>query len=195
MAIGHFKGEHIMVQRYTRAAIWLHWIVALLIVANVTLAWVWPNLGNARPAIDLHKSIGITVLGLAIMRLLWRLTHTPPPLPGGYAKWEARASHAAHWLLYLVIFAMPLTGWIMDSAWKDAASHPMYLFGLFEWPRIGAVTRLDPALREKFHQGFGNAHILFSYILYALFGLHVAGALKHQWLDGTKELQRIGVGR
>lgn len=186
-----------MVARYTKPAIALHWLIAIGIVTNVALAWIWPLLADekVRPAIDAHKSVGITVLGLAIMRLLWRLTHKPPPLPTGYARWEHIASHAAHWLLYLVIFAMPLTGWIMDSAWKDAGTHPMFLFGLFEWPRIGFFLHLDPATKEHMHDLFGAAHGLFADLLYILFVLHVAGALKHQFLDKEDEFQRMWPGK
>ena len=171
----------------------LHWLIAAGIIANVTLAWVWPHLADerVRPVIDIHKSIGITVLGLAIMRLLWRVTHRPPASPSTYQRWEIKASHVTHWLLYALIFAMPLTGWIMDSAWKDAATHPMQLFGLFQWPRIGAIMQLEPTARDRVHDLFGAAHVWFSYILYVLFGLHVAGALKHQWVDGEPELQRM----
>ena len=183
--------------RYTNAAIALHWLIAIGIIANVSLAWIWPLLADesVRPAIDTHKSIGITVLGLAIMRLLWRLTHQPPALPTGYAKWEVTASHVTHWLLYAIIFAMPLTGWIMDSAWKDAATHPMHWFDLFEWPRIGFVMALPHAQKEGLHDAFGTAHRLAGYALYGLFALHVAGALKHQWVDRQQELQRMGLFR
>ena len=179
-------------QRYTGLAIALHWLVAAGIIANVALAWIWPHLADAgvRPAIDTHKSIGITVLGLAILRLLWRMTHRPPALPPAYRRWEVRAAHAVHWALYVVLFAMPLTGWIMDSAYKDAAVHPMYWFGLFEWPRIGAILHMAAVPKAKIHDGFGAAHVAFSYLLYLLFALHIAGALKHQF-QGERELQRM----
>ena len=182
--------------RYTGPAIALHWLIAIGIIANVALAWIWPHLADAsvRPAIDTHKSIGITVLGLAIMRLLWRLTHRPPPLPAPYKGWEVGASHMVHWLLYALIFAMPLTGWIMDSAYKNAAATPMYWFGLFEWPRIGAILHMAPSPRDQVHDGFGAAHVWLSYGVYALVALHVAGALKHQWWDGHCELQRMMPG-
>lgn len=182
-----------MVQRYTKTAMVLHWIVALLIISNVALAWIWPNLPDAdvRPAINLHKSIGITILGLAILRILWRFGHRPPSLPLGYARWEVAASHVVHWGLYAILFAMPLTGWIMDSAYEHAATTPMYWFGLFQWPRLGFILALDPATKKAVHDGFGAAHGLIAWAVYALFALHVAGALKHQWLDGTKELQRM----
>ena len=179
--------------RYTGPAIVLHWLIALGVIANVALAWIWPHLADAqvRPAIDTHKSIGITILGLAIMRLLWRLTHRPPALPDSYKRWEVGASHAVHWLLYLLIFAMPLTGWIMDSAYKDAATHPMFWFGLFEWPRIGAILHMAPGPRDAVHDGFGAAHSLLAWGVYALVALHLAGALKHQWWDKHRELQRM----
>lgn len=182
-----------MVQRYSNVAIVLHWLVAALIVTNVALAWIWPVLPDAqvRPAIDLHKSIGITILGLALLRILWRFGHRPPPLPRGYAGWEVAASHIVHWGLYAILFAMPLTGWIMDSAWKDAETHPMHWFGLFEWPRIAFFEHLAPATRDHMHDLFGAGHVWGAYALYTLFFLHVGGALKHQWLDGEAELQRM----
>jgi cytochrome b561 len=79
----------------------------------------------------------------------------------------------------------------MDSAWKDAATHPMAWFGLFQWPRIGFIMTLQPGLRETLHIMFGAAHVWLSYLLYLLFALHLAGALKHQLLDGDAELQRM----
>lgn len=187
-----------MVHRYTRTAILLHWAIALLVTANIALAWIWPYwLADAqvRPAIDLHKSIGITILGLALLRVLWRFSHRPPSLPRGYARWEVRTSHITHFLLYAILFAMPLSGWIMDSAYEHAAETPMYWFGLFQWPRLGFIMQLDPATKKSVHDGFARAHELISYLVYALFFLHVAGALKHQFIDGTKELQRMWPGR
>lgn len=185
-----------MERRYSGVAILLHWLIAAGIVANVALAWIWPRLADeqVRPAIDTHKSIGITLLGLAIMRLLWRWTHRPPAMPDNYRRWEVRAAHATHWLLYALMFAMPLSGWIMDSAYKDAASHPMFLFGLFEWPRIGPILHLPSATRDAVHDGFAAVHTYASWLLYALFALHVGGALKHE-LDGHRELRRMMPGR
>lgn len=177
--------------RYTRIAMVLHWIVALLILVNVGLAWAWPYVADesVRPLIDNHKSIGITVLGLVLLRILWRIGHRPPAMPG-YARWERAAAHAVHLLLYVVMLGMPLTGWIMDSAWEAAASHPMYWFGAFEWPRLGFVMALDPDTKKAIHDGFGAAHGYLAFLLYGLFALHVAGALKHQ-LQGHRELQRM----
>jgi cytochrome b561 len=181
-------------ERYGRPAILLHWIIAVLIVANVTLALCVDALpdGWVRPVIDTHKSIGITVLGLALLRLLWRLSHPAPPLPKSYPRWERRAAHLAHVCLYLLIFALPLSGWMHDSAWKDAATHPMRWFYLFEWPRIGWIMQVAPPAKEALHTLFGRVHTALGYVLYALVAAHVAGALKHQWIDKHPELQRIG---
>jgi len=183
------------IQRYSRPAMILHWAIAFCIVFNVMLAWLWqlellPD-AKVRSAIDWHKSIGIVVLGLAIMRLLWRYAQKPPPLPAGFQKWEIRLSGFTHVLLYVIMLGMPLSGWIMDSAWKDAASHPMIFMNLFEWPRIGFIMALDPDTKKTIHDSFGEMHEIGSYLLYALFTMHVAGALKHQWLDKQPELQRM----
>ena len=183
--------------RYTTTAIVLHWLIALLIAVNVGLALTvgWFPDSAVRTVIDTHKSTGITVLGLVLVRLIWRYRHAPPALPAGYPAWERRAAHAAHIALYALILALPLSGWLHDSAWKDAASHPMSLFGTVPWPRIGWITSLEPGLKEQLHDRFGALHAWLGYALYALFAAHVAGALKHQWLDRHRELQRMWPGK
>lgn len=188
-------------QRFTKTAIWLHWIIAIGVLSNIALAWIWP-LGDhndaiavyVRPMIDVHKSTGVTILGLAVLRLLWRLSHKPPAFPASYRPWEATAAHIVHWGLYFAIFAMPITGWVMDSAWKDAAANPMHFFGTFEWPRLGFIMAMAPDTKEWIHTVFGEAHEWIAKLIYVLFVLHVAGALKHQF-QGHAELQRMGVGR
>ncbi len=180
-------------QRYTGPAIVLHWTVSVLIFINIALALSVDSLPDAwqRPDINLHKSIGITVLGLAIMRLLWRVSHRPPALPPNYAPWEKTAAHAAHWILYGLIFLMPISGWLHDSAFKDAAQHPLVLFGVIPWFRIGLVQNQDPATKAFLHGLFGQIHTSLAYVIYAMVGVHIAGALKHQFLDKQPELQRM----
>jgi cytochrome b561 len=179
--------------RYTATAIVLHWVIALFMIVNVALALSVDHLPDnaVRPVIDLHKSIGITVLGLALLRVLWRLSHTPPPLDGRSPLWERRLAHAAHFLLYGLMLALPLSGWLHDSAWKLADAHPLELFGLIPFPRLHVVTALDPSLKEHLHGVFGRWHSWFADALYVLVALHLGGALKHQLFDGTPELQRM----
>ncbi len=181
------------VLRYTRIAVVLHWVIALLIVCNVALALSADSLPDnwVRPVIDTHKSIGITVLGLGLLRLLWRAGHPAPPLPVDYPHWQRIAAHAVHFLLYGLILALPLSGWMHDSAWKDAATHPMSLFNLVPWPRISWIQNLAPGEKERLHTVFGSAHTWLGYGLYALLALHVGAALKHQFLDKHRELQRM----
>jgi cytochrome b561 len=103
------------------------------------------------------------------------------------------AAHVAHWVLYGLMLALPISGWIHDSAWKDAATHPMQLFGLVPWPRIGFIEAIEPTLKDVLHTRFGELHVYLGYVLYVLLALHIGGALKHQWLDHEKELQRMAL--
>ena len=179
--------------KYTRTAMLLHWIIAALMICNVVLGLSADSLPDdwVRPVIDTHKSIGITVLGLALLRILWRVSHKPPPLSQDFPRWERGAAHLAHFLLYLLMIALPLSGWMHDSAWKDAATHPMSLFGLVPWPRIGLIMNLDPAVKEPLHDQFGALHTWLGYGLYALLAMHIGGALKHQWIDRKSVLKRM----
>ncbi len=125
--------------RYTRTAMVLHWVIAVLIICNVVLglsagldAGRLDPPGGRYAQVDRHHRIG-----LALLRILWRVSHRPPPLPREFPSWERMAAHVAHFLLYLLMIALPLSGWAHDSAWIAAASHPMRYFNLFEFPRIG----------------------------------------------------------
>jgi cytochrome b561 len=197
----HESSDEVLIEdrlRYTHIAMLLHWVIALLIVANIALglsAALLPSSilsdSGVRMVIDTHKSIGITVLGLAILRVLWRLTHRPPPLPSVFAGWEKATAHAAHIALYVLIFALPLSGWMHDSAWSAAASHPMTLFGVVPWPRIGFLMHFEPGFQEQVHTQLGTLHTLCGYALYAVLALHILGALKHQWIDRHPVLGRM----
>jgi cytochrome b561 len=165
--------------------------VALLIIVNVGLAWSWDYVSkqSAGPLFQNHKAIGLTVLGLAILRLLWRLSHTPPAFPRDYAQWEKTLAHVVHWGLYVVMFGLPLSGWLMVSAAKEF--HPTIYFGMFQIPPIGWIAGLDPASKASMHELFEGMHGVLAKFLYLLFFLHVAGALKHQLIDKQSEIQRM----
>jgi cytochrome b561 len=179
--------------RYTRTAVLLHWLIAVLIIGNVLLAWVTEGLPDpmVRPAVDLPKSIGLTVLGLALLRVLWRWTHKPPPLPDSYPRLERLGAHTAHLLLYGLMLALPISGWIHDSAFKDAAQHPLTLFWTVPWFRIGAIQALPPEVKEPFHSAWFQIHTALGYALYGLLALHVLGALKHEFVNRQPEFGRI----
>ena len=180
-------------QRYTLIAIVLHWLVAVVAIVAASLPWLWPHLADesVRPVINLHKSLGITILGLALMRILWRISHAPPPLPDSYARHEQLLAKWVHRLLYGLILVLPISGWVMDSAYRDAALFPMPFFGLFEWPRLGPILTMDPSVRESIHSNFGALHVYMSWALYVLVALHIVGALKHQVIDGNPALRRM----
>ena len=184
------------IHRYSRAAVFFHWLIAVMIIVNVVLAWTWDSLSkpDAQAVVNIHKSIGLTVLGLALLRLLWRFSHRPPAYPTTYARWETVLSHVVHGLLYLVMFGLPLTGYIMDSAPK-AAERPIIWFGLFKFPHLGTIMNMAPEQRHQVHEFFEQAHGLSADALYVLLFLHVAGALKHQFIDREKEVQRMSWGR
>ena len=119
--------------RYTRPAVILHWLIAVLITINVAFMLSVDLVAeeSVRFMYDTHKSIGITVFGLVILRVLWRLTHRPPALPAVYKRWEVTASKWTHGILYFIMIFMPLSGWLHDGAWDAAAEIKLTYFGLF----------------------------------------------------------------
>ena len=183
-----------MTERYTRIAIVFHWVIAAFVVANIALAWtfkIWDDRPWTQSVTNTHKTIGITVLGLALMRLLWRIAHRPPPLSPAIPRWQAVAARTGHAALYFLIIAMPLSGWIYDSAWEYAADVPIDFFGLFEMPRIAWVADMPAGPKKEVDELFHHVHEWLSYLLYVLLAAHLAGALKHQYFDRIPTLQRM----
>jgi cytochrome b561 len=168
--------------RYTHTAMALHWLLAALIVANFALGIYMHELPFSMTRLQLynwHKWAGVVILTLSAARLLWRLTHRPPahlPMPA----WQSRAAHAAHLALYVLFFAVPLAGW----AYSSAAGFPVVLFGVLPLPDFVPVQReLSEVLKEM--------HATLAMTLAVLVLVHVAGAIKHQWLDRDGLLQRM----
>ncbi len=150
---------------------------------QVIIAW---RMGGGRTPegfalIQLHKSIGITVLLLSLVRLAWRLTHRPPPLPAGMATWEKVLAKVAHVGLYVIMIGLPITGWIMVSASRIQV--PTLLYGVIPWPHVPGLAHLAEPAKSAWH-GFGETgHEVLAWGAYVLVALHVAGALKHQLLS------------
>jgi cytochrome b561 len=168
--------------RYGYVAQTLHWVVVGLLIVQVTLGKIGEGLplGLDKLAIlTRHKSVGITILGLAVIRLAWRLYDRPPPLRP-MPRWQLLAARLNHWVLYALLFAMPLTGWMMSSA----SNYPVSWFGLVQLPDFVAPDR---SLKEQFEE----IHELLAKILIALALLHTAAALKHQFIDRDGLLFRM----
>ena len=172
--------------RYSTTAIALHWGLALLIVANFSLGAYMSDLPFSMTRLKLynwHKWAGVSILVLSALRLLWRLTHRPPadmPMP----QWQSRVAHAAHTALYVLFFAVPLAGW----AYSSAAGFPIVLFGVLPLPDFVAPDR---ALSETIKP----LHGALAFALAGVVLLHVAGALKHHFIERDGLLQRMLPGR
>jgi len=176
-------------QRYGLVPQLLHWLVVLLLALQFLLAELAEDLPDGLEKLAMlsrHKSIGITILGLAALRVAWRLIDRPPPLPA-MPGWQRIAAHVTHWGLYAALFAMPLSGWMMSSA----ANYPVSWFGLFQLPDlVGASHDLHETL-EEVHETLAGA-------LLVLAAVHVLAALKHQFVDRDGLLSRMlpwGVSR
>ncbi len=179
---------------YNTVAVLLHWTIAVLIITNVGYAWYANALHGLQkiPPLQVHKSIGITVLLLSLARLGWRLANPPPPLSADLKPWERWLAHAVHLLFYVVMIGLPLTGWAMVSASATIKIYPITFFGFGHWPAIAPLSHLPHDQMKQAHETFETAHgLLAKLIVYLLFPLHVAGALKHQFLDKDNELARM----
>jgi cytochrome b561 len=175
-------------ERYTTTAIVFHWLIAVLIVGTFTLGLVMTDIPGFSPTklryYSWHKWAGVTVLLLAALRLLWRLKNRPPALPEAMPAWQRRAAHGLHHLLYLLIFAVPLSGYFYTLA----TGFPVVYFGLFQLPVLIAK---DPALAEILK----GVHYWLTMLLAALVALHVLAALKHQLIDRDGTMRRMLPGR
>lgn len=151
---------------YSRVAMWFHCTIAALVIVNLAIGLLHDVIGG----MAIHKAMGITVLALTAGRVAWRLTHRPPPLPAHTPAWERGVAHATHWTLYLLMIAMPVTGWLMVSG--GPTRRPLTWFGLFDIPYLP----VGPATG-----GFGQeAHELLGWLMLGLVVLHVAAALRHR---------------
>ena len=168
--------------RYTHTAIALHWLLGVAILVSLGVGLTMTELPISPLRLRLynwHKWAGITILTLSAMRLLWRLTHRPPPdVP--MPRWQQRAAHATHALLYVLFFAVPLAGW----AYSSAAGFPVVWFGVLPLPDLVAPDKPLAASLKLVHR-------LLAYSLGGLVMLHIGAGLKHQLLDRDGLLMRM----
>lgn len=172
-----------MPRAYTRTAIALHWLIALLILATLPLGLTMTGMDLSPQKLKFyawHKWLGVTVFGLAVLRLLWRAGHSVPPLPQSMPAWQRRVAHGLHWALYVLMLAIPLAGWLMSSA---KGFQTVYL-GVLPIPDLLSKN-------EALGEILAWVHAALAYTLIALIVVHVAAALKHHFIDGDDILRRM----
>ena len=168
-------------ERYSRGAIAFHWTIAVLVIFNLVVGLLHESVPALRALMPAHKAVGITVLALTLGRILWRVTYRPPPLPLGMPGWERAAAHVSHWAFYLLLFALPLTGWAMVS--PGVAKRPLSWFGLFDVPPLP----VSDATSDVAHTG----HVVLGWLFAVLVVIHVAAALRHHFLLRDAVLGRM----
>jgi cytochrome b561 len=172
-----------MVRRYTATAIALHWLIALLVACSATLGLYMADLPLSPSKLQYyswHKWIGVSIFIFAILRVLWRLTHTAPSMPSAMPRWERGAAAVSHLLLYVLVIVIPLSGWLMSSA---LGVQTVYL-GVLPLPDLVAKDKILGEQLKLVHAGL-------NWTLAALVGLHVAGALRHHFVSRDDVLQRM----
>jgi cytochrome b561 len=192
--------------RYTKTAIILHWLIAIFIALMFGLGWFMADLPKEAPKqlaydlfdlgvytwqlaeeasprtfyFNLHKSLGLTVLALIVLRVLWRITHTPPAALSSYKAIEKKVATATHHSLYLLMLAVPVTGLIMAINSK---------YGV-KWFGIDVIAGLDNKPVRDF---FECTHEFVGIVLLVLIGIHLLGALKHKFIDKDDTMSRISL--
>ena len=189
---------------YTKTAKVLHWLIAIGIFGMFALGWFMSELPKEAPKqiaydlfnlgvytwnlseeisprtfyFNLHKSIGVTIFALILIRILWRITHRPPALLASYKAWESKLASGAHHLLYLLMVALPLSGIIMATYSK---------YGI-KWFGLELIKGLDNKdMRELFYE----AHEIIGLIILLVIIVHIIGALKHKFIDKDGTLKRM----
>ncbi|MFM9912600.1 MAG: cytochrome b [Methylophilaceae bacterium] len=191
-------------QRYTKVAIILHWLIALMIFGMFAVGWFMADLPKDAPKVasfdlfdlglymvqlpeaisprsyyfNLHKSFGVMVLALVLFRIYWKLTHKAPALPASIIGWQRKAASASHHLLYMLMFLMPASGLIMATYSK---------YGV-KWFGIPLIKGLD---NEPLREVFKSAHEAIAVILISLIAIHVLAALKHKFVDKDEVMGRM----
>lgn len=167
---------------YTRTAVALHWLVAILVIGAFMLGVSMTDMPISPLRVRMynwHKWVGVTVLALATLRLLWRLTHAAPaflPMPA----WQRVAAHALHLALYALMFLQPISGWI----YSNAVGYPIVYLGMFPLPTLVAKSKEIAAVWLQVHKACGG--MIFIAVI-----LHVLAALKHQFINRDGTLRRM----
>ena len=192
--------------RYTKTAVLLHWLIAICIFGMFALGWYMSDLPKEAPKqmaydlfdwgiytwqlgeevsprtfyFNLHKSLGVTIFALIIIRILWKVTHKPPAMLTSYKAWERKLATGTHHLLYLLMVALPLSGIIMATYSK---------YGI-KWFGLDFIKGLDNTpMRELFKE----MHEIIGVIILVVIIVHILGALKHKFIDKDETLKRMSL--
>lgn len=170
--------------RYTRIGMLLHWLMAILIIGAFGMGLIMTDMPGISPTklkyYSWHKWAGVTILGFACLRLLWRLFHRAPPYPATMPGWQKRFANVVHGALYGLMFAVPASGYLYTLA----AGFPVVYFGVIELPVLmGPNPELKPLLK--------GIHFWLNMTLAGGVALHIAAALKHQLIDRDGVLKRM----
>jgi cytochrome b561 len=171
--------------RYSRPAVVLHWLIAGIVLAQITWGWLMQQIPKSPPglradAFNFHKSVGLCIFALMLVRLGWRLAHAPPPLPP-MPRWQARAARFTHVALYVALFTMPVAGYLGSVF----SGYPIKWFGI----TLPGWYPKAPVLKQL----MSEVHLVTSLVLVSLIALHVAGAIQHA-LRGDGVLARMSLG-
>ena len=165
----------------------LHWVVAVLVFAQIAVGWAAVNWRLSPTKLDLfvwHKSTGMLILVLMVVRMAWRLANVTPLLPVAMRPLERRAAQSSHLLLYLLLFLLPMTGWIVNAA----ANVPFRVFWLIPLP---AIVEPDKAMADA----AARTHFVLGVALSLLLAVHIGAALRHHFLKHDNVLARMLPGR
>jgi cytochrome b561 len=169
------------------AARGLHWLIAALILAQFIIGSVADEMKLTPAKLDLfvwHKSIGVTILALAVLRFLWRLGNPPPAMPAGTPGWERRLAALGHWALYALLFAVPISGWLVS----DASRVPFKAYFAVPMPDLIETSRSLQDAAEEVHE-------MLTMALLVVVIVHIAAALRHHFLLRDDVLRRMLTGR
>lgn len=169
---------------YTGTAIALHWLIALLLLGQFAFGLALEDIPRGTPArgyyVNLHKSVGIVIGLLILLRIGWRLRHKPPPLPATMAPWQRRAAWFSHAALYACMLALPLSGYLASNF----SRHGVKFFNVVRWAPWGPDDKTVYAF-------FNGAHHLAALLLALLVALHVLAVAKHMFIDRDRLLLRM----
>jgi cytochrome b561 len=183
----HSRSDYDQSAQYTRLAIVLHWLIAALLAGQIAFGWFLDSVPRGSPLrgfyVNLHKSTGLTLALLILVRVVWRLLNSPPPLPAFMPAWERRAAQWSHVALYVCMLGMPLSGYIASNFSK----YGVKLFNVLLLPPWGTQD-------QRLYAIFNTTHVVLSYCFVTLIVLHIVAAISHA-VRGDGVISRILVAR